>query len=305
MKQKIKKDKVLTTRDVVFKKVFASPENNHILIGFINDILELGVTSVTVENTYNIKAFYDAIEEPEMRYTEVDVLARTADGSQVIIEMQVCSQEWFAERALYYTTETYGSNYGKPELEDLSKSYAVAGRKYSALRPTYGIFIMVDDFFKEDNKPIHHFVFHDIANDIIYKNSHNQELIAMFFLELGKSSPIMKKKVSRWFDYFNSGRVDTDAPKYLKKACEVANFHNLSEEEVNMISAREKAQQDAGAREAYVWYSGVKEGKEKGLAAGKSSIIQAMITRGKTIEEIVDFTGITEDEIQTVLNNVQ
>jgi len=45
LKQTIDKEKVLTTKDLVFKKVFASPQNNHILIGFINDILDLSVTS--------------------------------------------------------------------------------------------------------------------------------------------------------------------------------------------------------------------------------------------------------------------
>ena len=329
LKQEIQEEKVVTTQNVVFKKVFASPENNHILIGFINDLLGLGITSVTVEDTYNIKSFYNANEEPEMRYTEVDVLARTDDGIQVNIEMQVCHQAWFRQRALYYTTSVYGSNYGKTELEDNSKSYAVSGRKYSALRPTYGIFIIVDNVFKEDSKPIHQFALYDRENNLLLCDHQDQVLMGMFFLELNKPSSDMKIEIKRWVDYFNSGKVAADAPDYLKKACEIASFNNLSEEEVNMISAREKAQQDAGAREAYLWYSGVEEGEEKGrteglavgrieglatgrvegLAAGrvegKSSIIEAMLTRGKTVKEIVDLTGITEDEIKTVLKNVQ
>ena len=300
MKRKTEKRKVLTTQDVIFKKVFASPQNNHILIGFINDILELGVTSVTVENTYNIKAFYDVSKEPEMRYTEVDVLAIIADGSQVTIEMQVCNQAWFKERALYYVTAIYGSNYGKYELEDSSKTYMAAGRKYSALRPTYGIFIMVDSLFNEDSEPVHRFGLYDIANNLLYQNSQGQELISMAFLELKKSSSMTKKKIKRWFDYFNNGKVEADAPNYLKEACKVASFHNLSKEEIRMISAREKAQQDAGAREAYVWYRGVAEGEAKGEAKVKA-IIQAMIARGSTVEEIAALTGIAEDDIKMAL----
>jgi len=252
-------------------------------------------------NTYNIKAFYNASEEPKMRYTEVDVLAKTEDGSQVTIEMQVCNQAWFKERALYYVTAIYGSNYGKYELESSSKTYKASGIKYSTLRPTYGIFIMVDSLFEEDREPVHHFGLYDIANSLLYRNSQGHELISMVFLELKKSSPMMIKKIKQWFDYFNNGKVEADAPNYLKKACEVASFHNLSKEERNMISAREKAEQDANAREAYVWYRGVEEGEAKGEAKGKAAIIQAMIARGSTVEEIVSLTGISEDDIKITL----
>jgi hypothetical protein len=33
--------KVITTENLIFKKIFASPQNSHILMGFINDILGL------------------------------------------------------------------------------------------------------------------------------------------------------------------------------------------------------------------------------------------------------------------------
>ena len=58
--------RVITTEDLVFRKIFASPQNSHILIGFINDILGLDVTEVSVENTYNIKSFYDENRNPNV-----------------------------------------------------------------------------------------------------------------------------------------------------------------------------------------------------------------------------------------------
>ena len=72
-----------------------------------------------------------------------------------------------------------------------------------------------------------------------------------------------------------------------------------------MISAREKSEQDTGAREAYVWFEGEAQGKAQGKAEGKAEgkadVIQAMVARGRTIEEIVDFTGISEEEIKMVI----
>ena len=150
---------------------------------------------------------------------------------------------------------------------------------------------------EKDSEPVHRFGLYDSANSLLYRNSRGQELISMVFLELKKSSSMMKKKIKRWFDYFNNGKVEADAPDYLKKACEVASFRKLSKEERDMISAREKAEQDAGAREAYVWYRGVEEGEAK----GKVAIIRAMIARGSTVEEIVSLTGIAEDDIKMAL----
>jgi len=286
-KRAIQQERVLTTNDIIFKKVFASPQNSHILIGFINDILELDVTEVNVENTYNIRTFYDESKQPYVRYTQVDVLARLSDGRQVTIEMQVCGQKLFKERALFYVTEIYSANYGKHELENSDGAYAEGERKYSALRPVYSVCIMVESEFLEDDNPIHKFRVHDEENDIYYKSVNKEELITMIFLELGKSSSAMKKNIKAWFDYFKTGEVTKEAPKYLQEACRVAKYQNLEQEEKDMISARQKAIDGAQAREDYVW--------EKGIAKGKAELVKTLLSKGKSVEEIANLTDMKEE----------
>ena len=289
--------RVLTTEDLVFRKVFASPQNSHILIGFINDVLELDVTEVHVEDTYNIRTFYEESKKPKRGYTQVDVLARLGNGSLVTIEMQVRKQAWFRERALFYLNENYNSNYGKHELETSRGESSESGRKYSALRPTYGIYIMMNNEFKEDNNPVHRFRMYDIENKLLYQNADDQELTNMVFLELKKSSDEMKVGLRAWFDYFLNGEVSTEAPEYLQEACRVAEYQNLEQEEKKMISKEEKAEQDAGAEREYIW----QEGKAEGKAEGQAVLLQDMLSQGKTIQEISGFTGIDEDVIKTML----
>ena len=296
--QAITEDRVLTTNDLVFKKVFASQQNSHILIGFINDILSLGVTEVSIEDTYNIKTFYDENEKSHMRYTQVDVLARLSDGRQVTIEMQVCTQQLFKERALYYLTEIYGSNYGKHELEDNEGKYTVGERRYSALRPVYGVCIVVDNVFKKDNNPIHRFRVYDEENDIYLENVLGEELLTLVFLELKKSSGKLKKNIREWFDYFKRGEVSKDAPGYLQDACQVAKHQNLDKEEWDMISARQRAEDAALAREDYVWDSGKAEGVAEGVAEGKAQIVKNMLEKGWDIREIAEATGISKEKIE-------
>ena len=285
--------RALTTSDIVFKKVFASPQNSHILTGFINDILELNVTEVSIEDTYNIRAFYDEYKKPNIRYTQVDVLARLSDGRQVTIEMQVCAQKLFAERIVYYMSEVYASNYGKHELEDTAGRYSVGERKYSALRPIYGICIMVDNVFLEDKKPIHRFSYRDEEEPIFLKNYQGEKLSTIVFLELKKSSAEMKKNIRAWFDYFKTGEVGIDAPRYLQEACQVAKFQNLEKEEKDMISARQRAEDAALAREDYVW--------DSGKAEGKAEIIATMISKGKDVKEIVELIDASQEEVEALL----
>ena len=287
--------KVLTTNDLVFKKVFASPGNSHILIGFINDILGLHVEEVTIVDTYNIRSFYDENGNPDLRYTQVDVLAKLKDGSLIGIEMQVYKQLLYRERALFYTAGTYVSNYGRHELIQSNVNYRKMDIDYSALRPVYSICIMMENEFLEDNQPIHIFTLYDRENQLIYKKVNHHELLNIVFLELKKSSAEMQVNIKEWFDYFLRGKVSKNAPQYVQEACREASYLSLSEEEKSMIDAREKARQDAMAREAYVWL--------EGKAEGKAEIIATMKKNGKSIEEIAEFIGMTKEEIEQLLVN--
>ena len=202
----MKEKKVLTTNDLVFKKVFASPQNSHILIGFINDILELEVEEATVEDTYNIQSFYDEKGENDLRYTQVDVLARLKDGSLVGVEMQVYKEILYRERALYYTCQNYADNYGKHELLLADEGYRRHEMKYSALRPVYTICILLRKEFAEDDRPIRRFGLCDLETHDSYRKVKGQEILNIVFLELEKSSPSMQKNIKEWFGYFLRGR---------------------------------------------------------------------------------------------------
>ena len=294
----MKEKRVLATEDLVFKKVFASPQYSHILAGFINDILGLDVTEVSLEDTYNIQSFYDEKGNADLRYTQVDVLARLRDGSLVGIEMQVYKQALYRERALLYTAQNYVGNYGKQDLMVADTAYRRADAKYSALRPVYSICIMLENEFLEDDQPIHHFILYDKENEMIYKKVNHQDLLNIVFLELKKSSSKMQGNIKEWFDYFMRGEVSEKAPNYVQEACKVASYQRLSKKEKDMIDAKEKREQDAIAREMYVWG----EGRAEGKAEGKAEIISLMASKGKSHEEIAELIGLNQEEIEDLLN---
>jgi F0F1-type ATP synthase, subunit b len=283
----MEKKKVLPVNDLLFKKVFSSPQYSHILIGFINDVLGLDVEEVTIENTYNIKSFYNENKETSLRYTQVDVLARLKSGGLVTIEMQLHKQALFKERALYYVSELYTANYGMHTLESKELGYMNSELKYSALRPIYSICIMAETEFKEDKEPIHEFSLYDIKHKRVYKGIQNQELVKMVFLELSKYTEDMDKNIKDWFTYFKQGQVEKNAPVYIKDACKIASYQNLEEEERKMIDAREKAEQDALAREYYVAMEAKRreEKANKQIEEAKRQIKEAKRQAEDTIKE--------------------
>ena len=322
----MKNKKVITTTDLIFKKVFASPQNSHILIGFINDILGLDIEDVSIEDTSNIRSFYNEKDEPELRYTKLDILARVRGGILVNIEMQVYKQLFFKERAVFYTAETYISNYGKHELELQNGTIAKGESKYTSLRPVYSINIMAENEFKDD-KPIHEFRLYDTENKMLYKGAWNQDMITIKFLELKKASDEMQENVKDWFDYFNTGQVDESAPEYIHEACKVADYQNLPKEEKEMVDAREKAEQDELARRDYqrmieaqleemgaqleemgaqleekgaqLEEKGVQlEEKEMKLKQEQIKMAQKLLLKGISIEEIRELMDLNDKELE-------
>ena len=72
--------KYLPTNDLLFKKTFASVGNEAILIGFLQDVLQIEIESIPVKQPYHIDQFKNALNPDELLKTEVDLLATSSSG---------------------------------------------------------------------------------------------------------------------------------------------------------------------------------------------------------------------------------
>jgi hypothetical protein len=114
----------------------------------------------------------------------------------------------------------------------------------------------------------------------------------------------MNQNEKEWFSYFKTGQVSENAPDYVLEACEKASYQNLQEEEKDVISARERAEQDALAREDYVWTQGMEQGRTLGMEQGRMfgvEILNQMSAKGKSIQEIGELTGLNEADIRNLI----
>ena len=99
--------KISPTADTFIHYLFASPENERILLAFINAVREnVGqppVKETHVQNPFNPKKF--AAEKLSI----IDIKAVTENNHTFVIEFQVARQSAFARRALYYLVENLRS----------------------------------------------------------------------------------------------------------------------------------------------------------------------------------------------------
>ena len=110
----------------------------------------------------------------------------------------------------------------------------------------------------------------------------------------------MNQNEKEWFSYFKTGQVSENAPDYVLEACEKASYQNLQEEEKDVISARERAEQDALAREDYVWTQGMEQGRTEGRES-LIKVINQIYAKGKSIQEIGELTGLNEADIRSLI----
>ncbi|BDR55566.1 Rpn family recombination-promoting nuclease/putative transposase [Xylocopilactobacillus apis] len=292
----MRKREILPSNDLLFKKLFASPKNRHILIGFIHDMIGLNVVDVIIENPYNIRTFKVTEDQQEFLETEVDVLARLDDGSLVTIELQVRREAHFIERSLHYLSEKYVSNYARRDLEKLKDD--IKEDKYGSLRPVYGINIVYFDLFKEDNKAYHRFTMYDVKNKIELKNEDGLPLLSVVYFDLTKPRDTLEGEMPYWYDYLKSNKKVKEAPEYLQDAYKVTSYENLEMEEREMLDAVERARSKLDAQMLYAEEEGRKRGEEQGVKQTKIDTAKKMLKMGMKVEEIHAVTDLSVEEIE-------
>src|SRR3954465_4920323 len=107
--------------DFVFQRIFGSEDHKPVLIGFLNDLLELddahrieSVTLLSPEQRPKVS---------ELKYSIVDVKCVDVRGTTYVVEMQVLNVEAFEKRVMYNVAKAYtnqlGVGFAYPELDDV------------------------------------------------------------------------------------------------------------------------------------------------------------------------------------------
>ena len=226
--------------DYAFKKIFGSEESKEILISFLNAIVYEGkptIKDLTIVNPYNPGQLMT------LKETYLDVKAVLADGSIVVIEMQVARMAAFSKRVMYNLAKAYANQLSK-------------GEYYPRLHPAIAVTITDFILFKDSEDIINEFVFHQPKKKFDYPDCE----LKLIFVELPKfekSLSEIETLVDKWIYFLKEGSRLEEIPEKLgsvseiERALSIANQAGMSLEELEIVDNRGIMLQDEKGRITY------------------------------------------------------
>jgi predicted transposase/invertase (TIGR01784 family) len=97
----------------MFKKLFGDENDNELLIGLLNAILNKKIVDLTIENE-KLNRFKE-----EEKLGILDIKAKMADGEKINIEVQLLNQKNMIPRTLFYWSKLFVEDFesGRPYKE--------------------------------------------------------------------------------------------------------------------------------------------------------------------------------------------
>ena len=278
--------------NLAFKKIFGSEGNQDILISFINSVVseDYKVISLELMNPYNSKNFKDD------KGSILDIKAKGADGKYFDIEIQISDEGDYDKRALLYWAKLYSD-----QLR--------AGDNYSDLKTAIGIHILNFNCIPNNNKSNNKWVIAEADS-----GQHYFEDFTIYTIELNKFTqqenedfrqmlPRIQTSLDRWSAFLTkaSSLDRNNLPKEMddlciKRALDVLTVVSLNDEERAVYEGHLKWL----LIEASTVKKAEKKARARGEVEGRIKIAKKMLQRGRPLEEIVEDTGLSLNELKNL-----
>ncbi len=141
------------TSDVVFKEVLGQEESKPILMGFLNDILDMNITSPDQITLLNPELNPEYIDD---KLSILDIRVQLQDHTSIDVEIQVIDQHNIEPRALYYVCRLCADQLQK-------------GDDYTQLRPSIGLNLLCFNLYN-DSEYFRSFILKDKKTNSEYPN---------------------------------------------------------------------------------------------------------------------------------------
>lgn len=284
---------VSPTLDIMAKKIFSLPE---VTTAFIRDILELDVADAQIVEGSQPHSM--AYEEDDLFSTAVDVRAKLHDGTEVIIEIQIRKQQYFLNRFHYYLANQLVENVQK--LRQQGQTH----KMYEQMEPVYGIAILEKSLLLDEEAAINKYWLTNSRSGkqlkAYYKNGKHQNLLQVAFLELDKynKDENLTDAGRQWLEFFGNLPFTKSPSQAVAHADSLLDSSSWTKEEKTMIDERIRIQENYDM----TMETAIDEAREEGLEQGRKQLIRKMVSRGMTPELVSEMTGLSIEEIETLLS---
>lgn len=279
--------------DLTFKKVFA--EHKELMISFLNALLPLQQGKEIVSIEYLPPELVPI--NPDKKDTIVDVRCTDTQGRQFLVEMQMYWTDMFKRRTLYNTCKAYARPLKK-------------GEKYDEVKPIYTLSLINDVAFPELPDEFYH-------EFVPTHRNHTDEIIEdfeMIFVELPKFHPASwqdRKMAVLWLRFLTEIDENTKcspaelaSDALLAKALELVEESAYTDAELLAIDkywdqiSRERTIENAAERRGLA--VGLAKGRAEGIEQTNLAHAKSMKALGIDVSIIVQITGLTEEEINSL-----
>ena len=280
--------------DWAFKRIFGSEDTKECLITFLNGLFEdeLVIKDVTFAKTEKLGL------RPDDRGVVFDVYCITNEGKHVIVEMQKKEQEYFADRALYYTARAIVQQ-------------GIRGIWDYHLAPVYTVCFM--DFVSQSP------ILKEFRTDLVLTDLQTRQRVSdrmrIVYLQL----PLFDKHTEAecmdifdcWIYIMKNMNMFEQMPfseKYpvFRKLAEIGDLRKLSREELELYDEDIKNMRDIYATRKFDEKRGMEKGMAKGRAEGRAEgelsksleVARKLLAMGMSWTQIIQATGLTEDQLK-------
>ena len=291
--------------DFGFKKIFKDEE---ITRGFLNALMKKYNPEIHIAKVDITDGEADDSNKNSRRVV-YDVHCVTDTEEEFIIEMQNDSQEFFAERIVYYLARSASRQQEKGLVEYTDENGEIKKKPWDyRLKNIYGVFFMN---FEDTAHPqaLSHFALMETTK--YYKDSDVFQYwkIQMPFYRRMKESDC-KNDLDKWiFNLSNMQEMETtlsftnEIPLFMRLG-KIASYSNLStKQQIQYDDSYHNYMCYLGQMD-YKLKQGIKigkeEGREEGRAEEKISMARIMRSSGEPVDKIVKYTGLTEEEINNL-----
>lgn len=279
--------------DIGAKRTFANPKYKANTIHLIEDFLGIKPKDIHFIQPYRPETLIKETGSSPSE-TEVDILVDVDDDKQIIIELQLRNHPYFMERILHYQTSRYADNYGKDSQQEIQGF----GKYYKSLIPVYTLCIIDFIAFPADDAYLHKFELYDRENKFYYLGEKHEQLLQISILELAKIGQNTDNIVRNWASLFRNNRVDDSAPDYLKEIIKATEIFSMAEEEVAMISEKERIERHNQMHWEELVLAGERRGLEQGIEQGIIRIARNLLRQEYSLDEVQKITGLEIDKIK-------
>ncbi|MDR6564273.1 MULTISPECIES: Rpn family recombination-promoting nuclease/putative transposase [unclassified Arcicella] len=288
--------------DYGFKKLFGEELNKDLLLDFLNELLKEEQGQITALNY--LKTENLGLTELD-RKAIFDLYCENEKGEKFIVELQKTKQNFFKDRTVYYSTF--------PIREQAKR----ADWNYE-LKAVYTIAILDFVFDADKNEP------NKFRYDVKLKDTETNKVfydkLTFIYLEMPKFKKTideLETRFDKWLYVISNlnklDRIpDSLREQIFEKVFETAEIAKFTQEQVlsyedslkyyrdlknSLDTAREEGEIEGILK-------GKLEGEKEGIYKGKLEVARNMLSLGILIETIIQATGLSEEEINHLRENL-